>query len=374
MAQAQAAAAGLAVLLTASAMPPPPTADDAGTFSGGVGAGTNPDTASGAVGAGTTATTGAPVEPSLEPPVEPPLEAPLKAPLKAIVLQQTARVAAADTPAQVSPELTPSGALSSSPAEGALSRVAPRARSSEQTAAAGALNAIVGAASADVAAAMPAPSDRSFGDDAGNSPKSSSWTQQRAAASSPTAEGGERAAKTFVADVHVAPALTPTANAQLLAAGVASQLGAPGLNPAWNLAVNSMPNPGLGAAPATMPDVSEQLVQAVRMQWNDGVGEARITLQPEYLGGVSISLHVDQGGVTAVLHADSAAVRTWLQSNEPLLSQGLSEQGLTLERLVVAEQPPTEDGGAPRDGARDRQEQPRRQSQKSDAGSFEIIL
>ncbi len=127
---------------------------------------------------------------------------------------------------------------------------------------------------------------------------------------------------------------------------------------------------------AVVPDeVATQIVQAVNMQWNDGVGEARITLRPEYLGGVSISLHVDQGGVSAVLHAESPAVRTWLQANEPMLRQGLSEQGLRLERLVIAEQGQTDAGDAPREETERRREQPRRQRARPDATEpFELIL
>ena len=189
--------------------------------------------------------------------------------------------------------------------------------------------------------------------DTGGSSGSSSWTHLVADAELAAPVRAERAAQAFVRamDVHITAALTPNVTGALQPAGVIS------------------------AGSTMVPDdLSSQIVQAVRMQWSDGAGEARITLRPEYLGEVSISLHVDQGNVTAVLHADSPAVRNWLQQNEPLLSQALSEHGLKLERLVVSEQPPAEHGGAPQDEARGRQEQPRRRRQRPDAPNFEIIL
>jgi hypothetical protein len=202
-------------------------------------------------------------------------------------------------------------------------------------------------------------SGRSAGQDSQGSSSSSSsspWTRPGADAAAQAQARADAATPSFARAMegHVtalAPALTPHA---------------------WP-AVSSAAAP---AGSTMVPDdMSTQIVQAVNMQWNDGVGEARITLRPDYLGGVSISLHVDQGSVTAVLHADSPAVRTWLQSNEPMLRQGLSEQGLTLERLVIAEQGQTEAGDAPRDESGSRQEQPRRQRQRPDSNeSFELIL
>jgi flagellar hook-length control protein FliK len=131
--------------------------------------------------------------------------------------------------------------------------------------------------------------------------------------------------------------------------------------------------------PAAIPDETmTQIVQQVRLQWRGGIGDARIMLDPEYLGGVNISLRVEGGAVTATVNADSAAVRNWMESNEGLLRQGLAEHGLTLERLVIA----GEKADTPRDARdsneRGRDEQPRRerrqQRQQQPTELFEITV
>jgi flagellar hook-length control protein FliK len=198
-----------------------------------------------------------------------------------------------------------------------------------------------------------APSNASSGSGRDDSPASSSHAHVTVDASAAAPIRAARSAQAFARaiDVHMAAVAAPGTTSHVQSAGV------------------------VNATAATIPDdLSAQIVQAVRMQWNEGVGDARITLKPEYLGDVTVSLHVDQGSVTAVLHADSPAVRSWLQQNEPLLGQALSEQGLRLERLVVSEQPPTDDGGAPNDDAPRQEEQPRRRRQRPDAAGFEIIL
>jgi len=164
-----------------------------------------------------------------------------------------------------------------------------------------------------------------------------------------------------------APASEPVAPAAVVAA---PQLGAPA-------AIHVQPaNDTRAAAVPDDADLRGQIVQAVRMQWTDGVGNARLTLQPEYLGEVTISLRVEQGGVTAHLNADSSEVRTWMSANEPLLRQGLAEQGLTLNRLIVSDESPESkpDGGERRQPSQPQQEHEQRPRLQDDTGTFEIIV
>jgi flagellar hook-length control protein FliK len=79
----------------------------------------------------------------------------------------------------------------------------------------------------------------------------------------------------------------------------------------------------------------EQIVRAVRLQWSQGVGEAKLTLQPEHLGEVAISLRVEQGSVTALMRADSAAAAEWIRTHHQELQSSLDAQGLTLKALDV---------------------------------------
>jgi len=131
---------------------------------------------------------------------------------------------------------------------------------------------------------------------------------------------------------------------------------------------------------ATIPDdgdLRRQIVQAVKLQWRDGVGDARLTLQPDYLGDLTISLRVEQGGgVTAHLNADSADVRAWMSANEPSLRQGLAEHGLTLDRLIVSEEPAdaTPNGEGRRQRAPQDEEPPQAPRRRPETATFEMVV
>jgi flagellar hook-length control protein FliK len=84
---------------------------------------------------------------------------------------------------------------------------------------------------------------------------------------------------------------------------------------------------------------ADQIVRAVRLQWRDGVGEARLTLQPEHLGQVVISLRVEQGAVSAVLRAENAAAADWIRLHQTDLKASLAQQGLGLDSLEVTVDP-----------------------------------
>jgi hypothetical protein len=117
----------------------------------------------------------------------------------------------------------------------------------------------------------------------------------------------------------------------------------------------------VAAAPAThmaaaeLPETTaHQIVQALRLQWSRGVGEATIRLQPHHFGELSVALRVEQGQVVARLEAESPVVREWLQSNQASLRASLADHHLTLDRLDVVE--PQRDA----EDAEPRQRQPRR--------------
>lgn len=127
---------------------------------------------------------------------------------------------------------------------------------------------------------------------------------------------------------------------------------------------------------ASDTDLPTQIVQAIRLQWAGGVGDARITLQPEYLGELSIAIRVEHGAVTAALESSVPAVRQWIDAHQPMLRQALAAQGLELERLVTTDTQTAPD--------RKREEQPEARQQhegdkqprrraKSDAPAFEVI-
>jgi flagellar hook-length control protein FliK len=109
------------------------------------------------------------------------------------------------------------------------------------------------------------------------------------------------------------------------------------------------------AEPHIEAENSSRLVESMRVQWRQGISEAKVRLNPEHLGEVTISIRVDRGTVTAVVRAESAAVQQWLESQEERLRGGMADQGLNLEKFIVQ---------------RDQQQQQRRESRQPSARRY----
>jgi flagellar hook-length control protein FliK len=122
-------------------------------------------------------------------------------------------------------------------------------------------------------------------------------------------------------------------------------------------------------------DVAMQVVQSMRLQFRDGIGEAVLKLKPDHLGTVSISLRIENGAVSASVHAGVAEVRQWLESNQSMLRDSLAEQGLRLERFVVEsdeKRHASSDESADRGQSR-RRRSPRPRAVASDQPVFEVL-
>ena len=101
---------------------------------------------------------------------------------------------------------------------------------------------------------------------------------------------------------------------------------------------SDLPAPAAVAAPqaaAEDGEVVSQLVRAMRTQFRDGVGEARIRLNPEHLGEVRIDIKIDGDRVSAVLQVERPDVRQAIEAQSHSLRSGLAAQGLNLEDLTV---------------------------------------
>jgi len=124
--------------------------------------------------------------------------------------------------------------------------------------------------------------------------------------------------------------------------------------------------------------VRTPIVDAIRVQADNGNGQVHLRLNPEFLGDVSVDVRVSGGSVVASVQASSADVREWLRTNEAVLRQTLADQGLHLERLVIAEedaQPGKEQPDEQRGGASDQQREWERRSRRPrDTGTFEVVL
>ena len=131
--------------------------------------------------------------------------------------------------------------------------------------------------------------------------------------------------------------------------------------------------PGTPAMPSER-DVTLQIVQSMRMQFRDGIGEAVLTLKPEHLGSVSISLRVENGGLKASVQAEMPEVRQWLQSHQETLRNALSEHGLRLDRFDVEPDGRRQSSSSDtRDEEPTRKRQPRRSAQ-ADEPVFEVVV
>ncbi|MEZ5316921.1 MAG: flagellar hook-length control protein FliK [Vicinamibacterales bacterium] len=162
------------------------------------------------------------------------------------------------------------------------------------------------------------------------------------------------------------PSVFRTAGATLLASG-ATAAAAPPTPPA---------EADAGSLPA---GTAQQIVQAMRLQWSRGVGEAQIRLQPQQYGHLTVSLRVHHGEVVARLEAGAPAVREWLQANQATLRQSLADQHLTLDRLDVVEPQDPRDARQ-RDGRSSRDDQPdssgrrRRNASDESGATFEVEM
>jgi hypothetical protein len=139
-------------------------------------------------------------------------------------------------------------------------------------------------------------------------------------------------------------------------------LNLPGSSPAAP-AVDSQGAPDAARRDRAIDDrqIADQLIQAIRVQVRGGVSEATVTLRPEHLGDVTISLRVEGSTVSATVQAEMAAVRHWIESHESMLRDDLSRAGLDLGQLVVR----PDDRGARQHAARD--SEPRRKGMRSRA-------
>jgi flagellar hook-length control protein FliK len=92
----------------------------------------------------------------------------------------------------------------------------------------------------------------------------------------------------------------------------------------------------------------QAMVRTVRLfSGVDGASEARLQLDPEHLGPVSLTVRVEQGTVSAHFRAETPAAQRWIETHQQELRSGLREQGLEVREVVVTTDP---------DGRRDRRQ------------------
>jgi hypothetical protein len=201
------------------------------------------------------------------------------------------------------------------------------------------------------------------------------WSDPRSAAQSPEVFGATRArgspgyappgsgASRTVTTLDVAPAFLLASITEALRGGAALA------NYALPAASEASSAPTAEYGPF-LADPAQQIVKAVRLQWSEGVGEARLKLHPEHLGELSIRLRVEHGSVTASVRADSTTAAEWIRVNRAELESSLGAQGLALDTLEVIVDPDERRRQQPSPGAVD--ELPRPKRRRADQPRFEI--
>jgi flagellar hook-length control protein FliK len=99
--------------------------------------------------------------------------------------------------------------------------------------------------------------------------------------------------------------------------------------------------------PTRLADLAEAAEAAIHVNAQAGVSAARITLQPQELGGVEIRLSYQSGGVSATIHADSSQAAQTLQQAIPDLRRALEGHGLSLLSLDVHDRSGSSANGEP---------------------------
>lgn len=122
--------------------------------------------------------------------------------------------------------------------------------------------------------------------------------------------------------------------------------------------------------------VTSQIVSSLKLQWRDGIGEAKLHLRPDALGQVSLTLRVEQGAVTAVVRAESTQVQEWVLQHQQLLRQQLHDAGLRLDELSVNPDGEQAHQGSHQDAPDDSPERrPRRRASREHSGlHFDQLL
>jgi Meckel syndrome type 1 protein len=156
----------------------------------------------------------------------------------------------------------------------------------------------------------------------------------------------------------------------------------------WHAAVTDTP---VGATPAAAtPNIllrptaddgqplESRLVEVVRWQAREGGGRVEIKLRPEFLGAVTVTVHVDGGVVKASLAAEAQATREVLQAEAGHLKSALEDQGFTLETFEVSDERDTREQEQPHQRPR-QQPGPRRSARSLPGGAssgetFDVVM
>jgi flagellar hook-length control protein FliK len=156
-----------------------------------------------------------------------------------------------------------------------------------------------------------------------------------AAANQTQATSARSAAQTATEAPTQAAAASTTAQASLDA----------GMSPSLEASAGVGENPNAGASPLPVPSVPMQemidsIGATIELAARQGIARARIELQPEELGHISIRLSQTSEGLRARVTADTPAGAQALTQGRSELRQSLSSLGLSLLHLDIGSSQP----------------------------------
>jgi len=99
--------------------------------------------------------------------------------------------------------------------------------------------------------------------------------------------------------------------------------------------------------------------------------ETLIRLVPEHLGSVNVKLSILNGQLTASITTETAMAKEVLESNLAVLRTNLQNQGVTVERLTVTQQPANEHASSSFHDSRREQSSNQNPERRSSSGSHE---
>ncbi len=121
-------------------------------------------------------------------------------------------------------------------------------------------------------------------------------------------------------------------------------------NPEASAEVAASPNAGASTLPVPgvpMQEMIDSIGATIELASRQGIAKARIELQPEELGHISIRLSQTSEGLRARVTADTPAGAQALSQGRSELRQSLSSLGLSLLQLDIGS------SGQPRSGEED---------------------
>ena len=126
----------------------------------------------------------------------------------------------------------------------------------------------------------------------------------------------------------------------------------PGMYPNLEASAGTDVTPDIGASPLSVPGVPMQemidsIGATIELAARQGIAKARIELQPEELGHISIRLSQTSEGLRARVTADTPAGAQALNQGRSELRQSLSSLGLSLLQLDIGS------SGQPQSGEQD---------------------